>query len=68
MTYFAGPHGRLAIVILLLLALVCPSARAASPAAEALHRAAALRESGDFKGAAEALTQALPAPGASPTE
>jgi transglutaminase-like putative cysteine protease len=68
MTNIAGSHGWLAIVILLLLAIVCPSARAGSPAGDALKRAGALRENGDFKGAAEALTQALQAPGLPPAE
>ena len=68
MICFSGPRGWLAVVIWLVPALVCSSARAASPAAEALNRAAALRDSGDFQGAAESLTQALQAPGASPAE
>jgi hypothetical protein len=68
MTNFAEPHGWLAIVLLLLLGIVCPPARAGSPADEALNRAEDLRESGDFKGAADALTQALKASGVSPAE
>jgi transglutaminase-like putative cysteine protease len=68
MTHFAGPQHWLAIVTWLLLAMVCPSAQAQSPAADALNHAAELRENGDFKGAAQALTQALQSPGLSPTE
>jgi transglutaminase-like putative cysteine protease len=68
MTNFAGPHGWLAIVIFFLLAIVSPSVRAGSPAAEAINRAAELREKGDFKGAAEELTQALQTPGVSAAE
>ena len=68
MTHFAGPHHWPAMVTWLLLAMVCPSARARSPAADALNHAAELRDSGDFKAAAQALTQALQAPGLSPAE
>jgi hypothetical protein len=68
MTHYAGPYHWLAIVTWLLLAMICPSARARSPATDMLNRAAELRESGDFKGAAEALTQALQAAGLSPTD
>ena len=68
MTHYAGPYHWLAIVPWLLLAMICPSARARSPATDMLNRAAELRESGDFKGAAEALTQALQAAGLSPTD
>jgi len=68
MTHVAGPPGWLAVVALLFLAMLNPSARAGSPAADALDRAAELRESGDFKGAAAALTQALQAPGVSAEE
>lgn len=58
----------MAIVLLLFFVIVCPSARAGSSAAEALNRAADLRDNGDFKGAAEVLTQALQAPGLSLAE
>jgi transglutaminase-like putative cysteine protease len=68
MTHFAGPQLWLAMVAWSFLAVVCPSAQAGSPAADALNHAAALRESGDFKGAAEALTQALQATGLSAEE
>ena len=68
MTHFAGPHRWLAMVTWLLLAVACPSAQARSPAADALGHAAELRENGDFKGAAQTLTQALQAPGLSPAE
>jgi transglutaminase-like putative cysteine protease len=64
MTNFAGPHGWLTVVTLLFVVVVCPSGRAnGSTAADTLNHAAELRDSGDFKGAAEALTQALQAPG-----
>jgi transglutaminase-like putative cysteine protease len=66
MTRFAGLRAWLAIAASLCLALACPSARAS--AADALSRAAALRDRGDFKGAATALTEALQAPGLSPSE
>ena len=69
MTNFVGPHGWLAVVTLLCVVIVCPPARSAgSPATDALDHAAELRDSGDFKGAAQALTQALPGPGVSPAE
>jgi hypothetical protein len=69
MTNLAALHGSLAIVTLLFLAILCPPARAAeSPAENALNHAAQLSDSGDFQGAAEALTQALQAPGLSPAE
>src|ERR1700722_15918621 len=68
MTHFAGPHGWMAMVALWFLAMVCPSAQARSPVADALNHSAALRDNGDFQGAAEALTQALHAPGLSAEE
>jgi transglutaminase-like putative cysteine protease len=68
MTNFYGPHGALAVLTFFFLAILCPTALAGSPAADALNHAAELRDSGDFKGAEEALTQALQAPGVSPAE
>jgi len=69
MTTIAGAHGWLAILALLLVTVACPPARAAaSTASEALHHAAELRDSGDFKGAADALTQALQGRDLSPAE
>ncbi len=68
MTHFAGPHLWLAIATWSFLAVLCPPAQARSPATDTLHHAADLRENGDFKGAAEALTQALQAPGLSQVE
>ena len=68
MTHFAGPHLWLAIATWLCVAIVNPPARAQSPPADAMNHAADLRESGDFKGAAEALTQALQTPGLAPAQ
>jgi len=69
MTSFAELHGSLVVVSFLFLAILSPTARAAgSPAADALIHAAELRDSGDFKGATETLTQALQASGVSPEE
>jgi transglutaminase-like putative cysteine protease len=65
MTDLAGPHGWLAFVTFLFLAIVCPAARAQSPTGDDLNEAAELRDRGDFKGAARALTQAQQAPGLS---
>jgi transglutaminase-like putative cysteine protease len=69
MTTIAGPRGWLAGVAFLLVVIVSPSNQAAaSPAADALHHAAELRDSGDFKGATEVLTRSLQAPGVSSAE
>jgi transglutaminase-like putative cysteine protease len=69
MTTIAGTHGWLAVVALLFAAILSPAPRAVgSPATDALNRAAALRDNGDFKGAADVLTEALQAPGLSPAE
>jgi transglutaminase-like putative cysteine protease len=68
MTHLAGPQAWLALAACLLVFAVGPPAQAGSPAADALNHAAELRDHGDFKGAAEALTQALQAPGASAAE
>jgi transglutaminase-like putative cysteine protease len=69
MTTFAGAHGWLAMVVFLFLGVLCPPARAgASPAADALNRAAELRDRGDFKAAEDVLTQALETPALSSSE
>jgi transglutaminase-like putative cysteine protease len=54
--------------LLAFLPIACFSARAASTAAQSLHRAAGLREAGDFKEAADVLSQALQEPALSDAE
>jgi transglutaminase-like putative cysteine protease len=56
------PVPGIGFALLVFLSIGCLSTRAQSPAAQALDRAAGLREAGDFKGAAEVLSQALQAP------